>query len=138
MNLVEQSGRYTPLNTSRAEIHAAIIDKGLLTQPKLIVGGLDRSAHHKYCEFHKVFGHGTTYCIDLKEYIEWLVQNQYLKENMDDQGRGGRRGDIRDNIAMMIMEGSTLAGDSNRLRINYSRYSLKSYEVNFNVPAPKK
>ena len=57
---------------------------------------------------------------------------------MDDQGRGGRRGDIRDNIAMMIMEGSTLAGDSNRLRINYSRYSLKSYEVNFNVPAPKK
>ena len=57
---------------------------------------------------------------------------------MDDQERGGRRGDIRDNIAMMIMGGPTVAGDSNHLRRNYGRYSLKSYEVNFNVLAPKK
>ena len=39
---------------------------------------------------------------------------------------------------MMITGGPTLAGDSNRSRRNYSRYSLKSYEVNFNVPVPKK
>ncbi|XP_024041852.1 uncharacterized protein LOC127898847 [Citrus sinensis] len=138
VNLLEQSGRYTPLNTSRAEIYAAIKDKGLLTPPKQIVRGLGGSAHHKYCEFHKVTGHGTVDCIDLKEQIEWLVQNQYLKEYVDDQERGRRRGDIIDNVAMMIMGGPTLAGDSNRSRRNYSRYSLKSFEVNFNVPAPKK
>ena len=57
---------------------------------------------------------------------------------MDDQRRGGRREDIRDNIAMMIIGGPTLAGDSNRLRRNYSRYSLKSFEVNFNILALKK
>ena len=66
------------------------------------------------------------------------MQNQYLKESVDDQGRGGRRGDIRDNVAIMIMGGPTLAGDSNCSRRNYGRYSLKSYEVNFNVPTPKK
>ena len=66
------------------------------------------------------------------------MQNQYIKEYVNDQGRGGRRGDIRDNMAMMIMGRLTLAGDSNRSRRNYSRYSLKSYKVNFNVPALKK
>ena len=39
---------------------------------------------------------------------------------------------------MMIMGGPTLTGDSNRSRRNYSRYSLKSFKVNFNVPTPKK
>ncbi|KAH9802499.1 Integrase catalytic domain-containing protein [Citrus sinensis] len=138
VNLLEQSGRYTPLNTSRAEIYAAIKDKRLLTPPKTIVGGLGGNAHHKYCEFHKVTGHGTVDCIDLKKHIEWLVQNQYLKEYVDDQKRVGRRGDIRDNVTMVIMGGPTLAGDSNRSRRNYKRYSLKSFEVNFNVSAPKK
>ena len=66
------------------------------------------------------------------------MQNQYLKKYVDDQGRGGRRGDIKDNVAIMIIGGPTLAGDSNCSRRNYSTYSLKSYEVNFNVPAPKK
>ena len=33
---------------------------------------------------------------------------------MDDQGRGGRRGDIRDNVAMMIMRGPTLADSTAR------------------------
>ena len=69
---------------SIVEIYAAIKDKGLLTSPKPIVRGLGGSAHHKYCEFHKVTRHGTVDCIDLKEQIEWLVQNQYLKEYMDD------------------------------------------------------
>ena len=77
VNLLEHSRRYTPVNTSRAEIYIAIKDKRLLTPPKLIVGGLGGSAHHKYCNFHKVTGHGTVDCIDLKEQIEWLVQNQY-------------------------------------------------------------
>ena len=76
VNLLEQSGRYTLLNRSRVEIYTAIKDKGLLTPPKQIVRGLGGSAHHKYCEFHKVTRHGTVDCIDLKEQIEWLVQNQ--------------------------------------------------------------
>ena len=138
VNLLEQSGRYTTLNTNRAEIYATIKDKGLLTPPKPIVGGLGGNTHYKYCEFHKVTGHRTVDCIDLKEQIEWLVQNQYLKEYVDDQRRGGRRGDIRDNVAIMIMGGPTLTGDSNRSMKNYSRYSLKSVEVNFNIPIPKK
>ena len=45
---------------SRAEIYGAIKDKGLLTPSKPIVGGLGGSAH-------KVTGHGTVDCIDLKE-----------------------------------------------------------------------
>ena len=57
---------------------------------------------------------------------------------MDDQGSGGRTGNIRDNMAMMIMGGPTLKRDLNRSRRNYIIYSLKSYEVNFNIPAQKK
>ena len=67
VNLVEQGGRYIPLNTSITEIYTAIKDKGLLIPPKLIVRGLGGSAHHKYCEFHKVSGHETADCINLKE-----------------------------------------------------------------------
>ena len=70
VNLVEQGERYTPLNTGKVKIYVLIKDKGLLTPPKPIVGGLGRSARHKYCEFHKVSGHGTTDCINLKEQIE--------------------------------------------------------------------
>ena len=76
VNLLEQSGRYTLLNTSRAEIYAAVTDNGLLTPPKPIVGSLGGSAYHKYCEFHRVSRNGTADCIDLKEHIEWLLQNQ--------------------------------------------------------------
>lgn len=39
---------------------------------------------------------------------------------------------------MMITGEPTLAGDLNHPRRNYNRYSLKSYEVNFNVLVPKK
>lgn len=67
VNLVEQGERYTPLNTSKVEIYVAIKDKGLLTPPKPIIEGLGGSAHHKYCEFHKVSEHGIVDCIDLKE-----------------------------------------------------------------------
>lgn len=41
-------------------------------------------------------------------------------------------------MAMMITGWPTLAGDPNRSRRNYSRYSLKRYGVNFNVHVPKK
>lgn len=137
VNLVEQNGRFTPLNVSKAEIFTAIKDKGLLSPPKPIAGGQGGNAHHKYCEFHKVSGHGTADCMDLNEQIEWLVQNQYLKEYVSNQRRNGRGGDIGGNVTMMITGGPTIAGDSNRSRKNYSRYSLKSYEVNFNVPIQK-
>ena len=66
------------------------------------------------------------------------MQNQYRKEYVNDQGKGEKRGNIRDNKAMMNIGRPTLVGNSNCSRRNYSRYSLKSYKVNFNVPAPKK
>lgn len=67
MNLAEQGGRYTPLNTNRVQIHGVIKDKGLLSPPKPIIRGPGINAHHKYCEFYKVFEHRTADCIDLKK-----------------------------------------------------------------------
>lgn len=37
-------------------------------------------------------GHKTAEYINLKEQIEWLVQNKYLKENVDNQGRDEKKG----------------------------------------------
>lgn len=73
MNLVEQSERYTPLNRSQTKTFIVIKDKGLLSPQRSIVGGLGENFHHKYFEFHKISEHGTTYCMGLKKYIEWLM-----------------------------------------------------------------
>lgn len=89
---------------SRANIFAVIKDKGLLTPLKVIMEDLSRNDHYKYCKFHKVSGHGTADCIDLKKQVKWLVQNKCLKKYVNNKRRDERK-----------------CGDNDHKRADYSR-----------------
>lgn len=50
-----------------------------------------------------MFGHEIANCIDLKEQVEWLVQNQYLKKYVNNQIRDKRKEDIKGSVAIVII-----------------------------------
>ena len=85
----------------------------------------------------------------MKNQIENLVRNQNLDEYVDEAFSvmdsqyslevGTERDLEREQPTIRVIEGGpTLAGDSNRVRKNYGRYTLTSKEVFFNLPTTKR
>ncbi|XP_077217982.1 uncharacterized protein LOC143852482 [Tasmannia lanceolata] len=74
---------FTPLNTSRNRILAAIRGEDFLKwQDKMLTKGNKRDKS-KYCRFHKDHGHDTNDCRHLKEEIELLIQRGYLRKYVE-------------------------------------------------------
>ncbi|MCQ7416408.1 retropepsin-like domain-containing protein, partial [Salmonella enterica] len=57
-----------------------IRNTGLLKFPGRMKSSADRRDKSQYCLFHRDHGHSTRNCIQLKDEIEALIQNGYLKE----------------------------------------------------------
>ncbi|PON38222.1 hypothetical protein TorRG33x02_345630 [Trema orientale] len=71
---------YTPLNTPREQIMIQIEGKNMLKAPLPMRAPPEKRNMNKYCRFHKELGHKTSECHHLKDQIEGLIQQGYLRE----------------------------------------------------------
>ncbi|KAK6151230.1 hypothetical protein DH2020_016162 [Rehmannia glutinosa] len=71
--------RYTPLNVLRVHALMSIEGKNMLKWPKKMRSMLGRRDNGKYYHFHKYHGHDAEECFQLKDKIERLIQQGYLK-----------------------------------------------------------
>ncbi|XP_077228277.1 uncharacterized protein LOC143861229 [Tasmannia lanceolata] len=71
---------FTPLNTSRRHILAAISREEFIKWPTPMISKGNKRDKSKYCRFHRDHGHDTDNCWQLKEEIEQLISRGYLKK----------------------------------------------------------
>ncbi|KAJ4719026.1 Retrotransposon gag domain-containing protein [Melia azedarach] len=149
---------YHPLNTTREQVFYAIRDNDLLTRPPKLITPLAKRNLKRYCDFHEEYGHSTVDCFNLREQIQNLINNGYLKEFLlevrgkaqvvkqarkssgGDQGQLGSQVTKDKDFISTISGGSTLAGDSRRTRkVHAKEPSLARHhqEVNFTKRSPK-
>ena len=134
---------YTPLSVLKEQLLKQIRDLDLLWKPKEIRTAPNQRDKSKYCRSHKDHGHNTNDCFNLKEEIESLIQQGYLKdfikrkEHRDIQNEVSA--DVPQNIATVapdhienqevvggapirtIFGGLAGGGDSNKARKAYVR-----------------
>ncbi|XP_077223965.1 uncharacterized protein LOC143857425 [Tasmannia lanceolata] len=82
---------YTPLNTSRRHILAAINGEEFVRWPTRMISKGNKRDKSKYCRFHRDNGHDTDECWQLKEEIELLINRGYLKRYVKSNGDGRER-----------------------------------------------
>ncbi|XP_025677979.1 uncharacterized protein [Arachis hypogaea] len=77
---------YTPLRVSLVDVYREICHTEILPPPRPIKNKKGGS-RGDYCEYHKLYGHSTNECYDLKNVIEKLVResqlDRYLMERLD-------------------------------------------------------
>ncbi|KAL0315330.1 UNVERIFIED_CONTAM: hypothetical protein Sradi_5411200 [Sesamum radiatum] len=86
--------RYTPLNAPRVGILAVAEQQGIVQWPLHMRENPKRMKSNKYCLFHKDRGHSTEDCFHLKDEIEKLIQQGYLKEYVE-RNKPPREGSLR-------------------------------------------
>ena len=90
---------YTPLRVSLVDIYREVCHTEKIPLPRPLKhkrAGRDRS---EYCEYHKLYGHSTNDCHDLKNVIEKLAREGKLDRYIAEKGeetRKRRRGDNED------------------------------------------
>ncbi|XP_015955536.1 uncharacterized protein LOC107479935 [Arachis duranensis] len=81
---------YTPLKVSLVDVYREICNIERLPLPRPIKNKKGGS-RGDYCEYHKMYGHSTNDCYDLKNVIERLARegrlNRYLMKRSDNHGK---------------------------------------------------
>ncbi|XP_052170472.1 uncharacterized protein LOC127786825 [Diospyros lotus] len=149
-----QFHHYTRLNQPRSTILAAVEGSGLLQLPKKPDRPMGRN-QEEYCRYHRIRGHSTDQCRELKNQIEALIREGHLQRYVRTEGRNDRdwqrmeerpEGQDRRNLRQnedriipppnnepthqaihVISGGETLAGDTSSSRKAYAR---QAYQVN--------
>ncbi|XP_015950026.1 uncharacterized protein LOC107474892 [Arachis duranensis] len=84
---------YTPLKVSLVDVYREICNTERLPPPRPIKNK-KRGSCGNYCEYHKMYGHSTNDCYDLKNVIERLARegrfDRYLMERSDNHGKRKR------------------------------------------------
>ncbi|XP_015931684.1 uncharacterized protein LOC107458002 [Arachis duranensis] len=90
---------YTPLKVSLVDVYREICNTEKLPPPRPIKNKKGGS-RDDYCEYHKMYGHSTNDCYDLKNVIERLARegrlNRYLMERSENPEK--RKRDDEDRI----------------------------------------
>ncbi|KAL0909137.1 hypothetical protein M5K25_023669 [Dendrobium thyrsiflorum] len=86
----QQVEEYTPLNTSRANVLMAIRDQENIKWPNPLKTNVGNQ--EQYCYFHRSRGHTTEACKQLKDEIERLIQQGYLRQFVKDPPTWGKTG----------------------------------------------
>ncbi|XP_028547719.1 uncharacterized protein LOC114578584 [Dendrobium catenatum] len=73
-----QEKEYTPLNTSQANVLMAIRDQENVKWPHPLKPNVGNQ--EQYCHFHRSRGHTTEACWQLKEEVERLIRQGYLRQ----------------------------------------------------------
>ncbi|XP_052172137.1 uncharacterized protein LOC127788055 [Diospyros lotus] len=77
-----ESTSFSPLNASRVEILATIEDKDYLKKPRSMKTPSNKRNQNKYCRFHRDHGHDTEECHQLKEEIQELINQGFLRNHV--------------------------------------------------------
>ncbi|XP_057745267.1 uncharacterized protein LOC130963137 [Arachis stenosperma] len=84
---------YTPLKVSLVDVYREICNTKRLP-PLRPIKNKKRGSRGNYCEYHKMYGHSTNDCYDLKNVIERLARkgrlDRYLMERLDNNGKRKR------------------------------------------------
>ena len=80
------------LTGSREEVFLAIEQTGIYKQPNSLRGDRSKRNQNKYYWYHKDVGYTTKECVVLKDEIEKLIRNGYLRDYVRD-GRTKPRND---------------------------------------------
>ncbi len=138
---------YTPLRVSLVDIYREVCHTERIPPPRPLKhkkAGRDRS---EYCEYHKLYGHSTNDCHDLKNVIEKLAREGKLDRYIAEKGeetRKRRRGDNEDRAEQtprtperhvhMINGGFAGGGTS---RSSRKRHLKDVYHVREDSPLPE-
>ncbi|KAL2241736.1 UNVERIFIED_CONTAM: hypothetical protein Sindi_0814800 [Sesamum indicum] len=90
--------KYTPLNMTRAKALMLVERDNVLIWPKHTRTTPAKRFSNKYCRFHRERGHDTEECYQLKDEIERLVRQGYIKRQNPhnfEERRRDRRGRSR-------------------------------------------
>ncbi|XP_052114335.1 uncharacterized protein LOC127745561 [Arachis duranensis] len=84
---------YTPLKVSLVDVYREICNTERLS-PSRPIKNKKGGSRGDYCEYHKMYGHSTNDCYDLKNVIERLARegrlDRYLMERSDNHGKRKR------------------------------------------------
>lgn len=78
---------YTSLSVPPEQILVVVQNTDLLKRPERLKTNPDRRNKHKYCMFHQDHGHTSRNCIQLRDKIESLIKEGYLKEFVSESNR---------------------------------------------------
>ena len=100
---IRKYNNFTDLTRSREDVFLATEHTGVYKRPSSMRGDRSKRNQNKYCQYHKDVGHTTKECIMLKDEIEKLNPEGYLRDyvrnasakSRDDQGEAGPTRDIR-------------------------------------------
>ncbi|XP_015943634.1 uncharacterized protein LOC107468787 [Arachis duranensis] len=133
---------YTPLQVSLVDIYRKICYTEKLPPPRPIKNK-NRGSRSKFCEYHKLYGHSTNDCYELKNMIEKLARksrlDRYLMERSDHHGKRKRDEEDRRNTpprtperhVHMISEGFAGGGLTKSSR---KRQLKEVYQVESELP----
>ncbi|XP_052197339.1 uncharacterized protein LOC127804507 [Diospyros lotus] len=116
-----QFHHYTRLNQPRSTILAAVEGSGLLQLPKKADRPMERN-QEEYCRYHRIWGHSTDQCRELKNQIEALIREWHLQRIMAPPDNEPTHQAIH-----VISGGETLAENTSSSRKAYAR---QAYQVN--------
>ena len=86
---IKKYHNYTPLRASLVEIYKEVCHTEKIPPARPLKGKRGGGNRKEYCEYHRVRGHATNECFDLKNIIEKLVRegklDRFLATRDDDQ-----------------------------------------------------
>ncbi|XLS93546.1 hypothetical protein HN51_069554 [Arachis hypogaea] len=91
---IKKYHNYTPLRASLVEIYKEVYHTEKIPPARPLKGKRGGGNRKEYCEYHRVRGHATNECFDLKNIIEKLVRegklDRFLATRDDDQRKRRR------------------------------------------------
>ncbi|XP_025703492.1 uncharacterized protein [Arachis hypogaea] len=134
---------YTPLRVSLVDVYKKICLTERLPPPRPIKNKRGGGSRGDYCEYHKIYGHSTNDCYDIKNVIEKPARegrlDRYLMERSDHHGK--RKRDDKDRRDpppqtperhIHMISGGFSRGDLTKS--SHKRHLKEVYQVGSEVP----
>ncbi|XP_025662046.1 uncharacterized protein [Arachis hypogaea] len=133
---------YSPLRVSLVDIYREICHTERLSPPQPIKNKKGGSCS-EYCEYHKLYGHSTNDCYDLKNVIENLARegrlDSYLTKRSDRHGKRNRDEEDRRDLPpqtpkrhIHMISGGFAGGGL--IKSSHKRYLNEVYQVGGELP----
>ncbi|XP_015960835.1 uncharacterized protein LOC107484806 [Arachis duranensis] len=75
---INKYNNYTPLRVSLVEVYIEVCHTKKILPPRPLKSKKEGGNRTEYCEYHRIYGHPTNECLDLKNVIEKLVREGRL------------------------------------------------------------
>ncbi|GAV79584.1 hypothetical protein CFOL_v3_23049 [Cephalotus follicularis] len=134
---------FAPLLDTRTRILVVEQDKILIQWPEKMRSSAEKRDVKKYCRYHQYHGHDTKECRELKNQIEDLIRNGYLRKYVDRDASQGRREQKREEaprqqeeqqLMEWVLIWSTQGDLKRRLMISFSEVDYEGVRLPHDDP----